>query len=154
MRGYMQIGDVAQRTGLTQRTLRFYEEKGLFRPPARQEGGFRLYSEEDVHRIEHIVQLKQVFGFTLDDIKKVLDAEDSITEFKAQFKELSTLNKQADALHRVISIAEAQIALIDGKSEQLKQVSLYWQQKLEWYRSRIKQLDENAQVLSARAPVR
>ena len=46
---YLQIGEVAERTGVTQRTLRFYEEKGLLRPPTRMEGGFRLYSEDDVN---------------------------------------------------------------------------------------------------------
>ena len=45
---YLQIGEVAERTGVTQRTLRFYEEKGLLRPPTRMDGGFRLYSEDDV----------------------------------------------------------------------------------------------------------
>ena len=45
---YLQIGEVAERTGVTQRTLRFYEEKGLLQPPSRLEGGFRLCSEADV----------------------------------------------------------------------------------------------------------
>ena len=35
---YLQIGEVAERTGVTQRTLRFYEEKGLLRPPTRMDG--------------------------------------------------------------------------------------------------------------------
>ena len=48
----LQIGEVAERTGVTQRTLRFYEEKGLLRPPERMDGGFRLYSEADVKRVE------------------------------------------------------------------------------------------------------
>jgi DNA-binding transcriptional MerR regulator len=39
---YYRIGEVAERTGLSQRTLRFYEERGLLKPPARMEGGFRL----------------------------------------------------------------------------------------------------------------
>ena len=47
---YLQIGEVAERTGVTQRTLRFYEEKGLLKPPSRMDGGFRLYSEADVKR--------------------------------------------------------------------------------------------------------
>ena len=37
----LQIGEVAERTGVTQRTLRFYEEKGLLIPPSRLDGGFR-----------------------------------------------------------------------------------------------------------------
>ena len=53
-----QIGEVADRTGVTQRALRFYEERGLLRPPERMEGGFRLYSENDVSRIAYIRQLQ------------------------------------------------------------------------------------------------
>ncbi len=43
-----QIGEVAERTGVTQRALRFYEEKGLLQPPERMEGGFRRYSDDDI----------------------------------------------------------------------------------------------------------
>src|SRR5438105_12090673 len=63
--GYLQIGEVAERTGVTQRTLRFYEEKGLLKPPSRMEGGFRLYSAEDVQRVERIRQMQNLLGFTL-----------------------------------------------------------------------------------------
>ena len=145
----MQIGEVAERTGLTQRTLRFYEEKGLLKPPARMEGGFRLYSEADVQRIEHIVQLKQVLGFTLDDIKEVLEAEDTISEFKAQFRALPTLTEQAEALHRIIGIAEAQLALIHQKREQLNETSSYWQQKLRQYRGRLREMGEETEAVAA-----
>lgn len=47
----MQIGEVADRTGLSLRTLRYYEEVGQVRPSTRTSGGFRLYSETDVARL-------------------------------------------------------------------------------------------------------
>ena len=46
--GYLQIGEAAERAQLTQRTLRYYEEKGLLHPPTRMDGGFRLDSSEDM----------------------------------------------------------------------------------------------------------
>ena len=52
--GLLQIGQVAERTGLSLRTIRFYEENGLVVPTARSEGGFRLYSDDDVARLEVI----------------------------------------------------------------------------------------------------
>jgi len=73
---YLQIGEVAERTSVTQRTLRFYEEKGLLRPPTRMDGGFRLYSEDDVTRVEHIRQLQNLLGVTLAEIKEMVDAEE------------------------------------------------------------------------------
>ena len=61
----LQIGEVAERTGVTQRTLRFYEEKGLLRTPTRMDGGFRLYSEEDVKRVEKIRKLQDLLGISV-----------------------------------------------------------------------------------------
>ena len=75
-----QIGEVAERTGVTQRTLRFYEEKGLLRPPERMDGGFRLYSETDVTRIGYIKQLQDLLGFTLSEIKDMVEAEELLQQ--------------------------------------------------------------------------
>ena len=48
---FLQIGEAAERASRTQRTLRYYEEKGLLNPPTRMDGGFRLYSREDMERM-------------------------------------------------------------------------------------------------------
>lgn len=73
---FLQIGEAASLTGLTQRTLRFYEERGLLYPPERMHGGFRLYSPADIERIERIKQLKELLGFSLAEIAEMLDAEE------------------------------------------------------------------------------
>ena len=80
---YLQIGEAAERLQLTQRTLRYYEEKGLLNPPTRMEGGFRLYSDEDVERIQRILQLKELLGFSLAEIKDMLESEDVRLQVKA-----------------------------------------------------------------------
>ena len=67
----MQIGQVAERTGLSLRTIRFYEENGLVIPTARSEGGFRLYSENDVARLEVIKRMKPL-GFSLEEMQELL----------------------------------------------------------------------------------
>jgi MerR family copper efflux transcriptional regulator len=69
--GLLQIGQVAERTGLSLRTIRFYEETGLVRPTARTDGGFRLYSEDDVARLEVIKRMKPL-GFTLEEMQQLL----------------------------------------------------------------------------------
>ena len=71
----LQIGEVAERTGVTQRTLRFYEEKGLLNPATRMEGGFRLYTETDVQRVEQIKRLKSLLGLSLAEIKEMVYAQ-------------------------------------------------------------------------------
>jgi len=67
----MQIGDVAARTGLSLRTLRFYEEAGLAEPTERSAGGFRLYSEADCARIDFIKRLKPL-GFSVEEMRELM----------------------------------------------------------------------------------
>lgn len=71
----MHIGVVAERTELSLRTLRHYDEVGLVPPSARSEGGFRLYTEADVERLRTIRRMKPL-GFTLDQMRELLDAID------------------------------------------------------------------------------
>ncbi|MBK1784284.1 MerR family transcriptional regulator [Prauserella cavernicola] len=68
----MRIGEAAARTGLSMRTLRYYEEVGLVTPSARSQGGFRLYAESDVARLEQIKRMKPL-GFQLDEMRELLE---------------------------------------------------------------------------------
>ena len=68
---YMHIGEVAARTELSLRSLRHWEEVDLLRPSGRSEGGFRLYSEEDVERILVIRRMKPL-GFSLEEMRAVM----------------------------------------------------------------------------------
>ncbi|EFE76162.1 MerR family transcriptional regulator [Streptomyces filamentosus] len=73
----MQIGEVAARTELSLRTIRHYEETGLVVPSARSQGGFRLYTDNDVARLMVIRRMKPL-GFTLDQMRDLLDATDRL----------------------------------------------------------------------------
>ena len=70
--GLLQIGEVAHRVELSLRTVRYYEEVGLITPSARSEGGFRLYSENDVERLLLIKRMRPL-GLTLDEIGELAD---------------------------------------------------------------------------------
>ncbi len=78
----MQIGEVAARTELSLRTIRHYEETGLVIPSARSQGGFRLYTETDVARLMVIRRMKPL-GFTLEQMRDLLDATDRLDGDKA-----------------------------------------------------------------------
>ena len=112
---FLQIGEAAERTGLTQRTLRYYEEKGLLAPPQRMEGGFRLYSPDDVQRLERIREMKELLGFSLADIKDMLEAD----EVKMQIRE--RWDRDADAAEKAARVRVAreatlhQLQLLDAK---------------------------------------
>lgn len=72
-RGHMHIGEVAERTGLSLRTVRYYEEVGLLPEPDRSAGGFRLYTDVAVERLLVIKQMKPL-EFTLEEMRELLGA--------------------------------------------------------------------------------
>ena len=67
----LQIGEVAEQVGLSLRTVRYYEEVGLVTPSARSEGGFRLYSDEDVSRLTLVKRMKAL-GLTLEEMGELV----------------------------------------------------------------------------------
>jgi DNA-binding transcriptional MerR regulator len=76
---HMQIGEVAERTGLSLRTIRYYGEVGLVVPSARTHGGFRLYTEPDIARLELIKRMKPL-DFSLDEMGDLLGVLDRLNE--------------------------------------------------------------------------
>jgi len=74
--GVLRIGELAQRTGVTTRTLRYWEELGLLRPSGRRGGGERLYLPTDMARVIRIRDLQELLGFSLAEVRVVLETED------------------------------------------------------------------------------
>lgn len=74
MKQYWKVGDLSKITGLTVRTLRFYNQIGLFSPSSQTESGHRLYDESDLSRLQPILSLKEL-GLSLEEIKSVLADE-------------------------------------------------------------------------------
>jgi MerR family transcriptional regulator, repressor of the yfmOP operon len=82
----MRIGEVAERVGVTTRTLRYYEEVGLVTPSSRSAGGSRRYAEADYARVLRIRELQAVMGFNLDEIRELLDAGDRMERLRAEYR--------------------------------------------------------------------
>jgi DNA-binding transcriptional MerR regulator len=114
-----QIGEVAERTGVTQRTLRFYEEKGLVDPPERMDGGFRLYSEEDVLRIEYIKKLQDLLGFTLAEIKEMVEAEELLFQMSATRRPNQDLPTRLKRSSTILTALTRQLEVVEHKIEHL-----------------------------------
>ncbi len=104
----LQIGQVAERTGLSLRTIRFYEENGLVPPTGRTVGGFRLYGEDAVARLEVIKRMKPL-GFSLEEMRELL----------ALLDELSTAPGDADLTDRLRMFHEAATARVTALRDQL-----------------------------------
>lgn len=73
----MHIGEFAERTGMSQRSLRHYEEVGLLVPSGRTEGGFRLYTEHDLVRLLVIRRMKPL-GYSLQEMGELLTVTDGL----------------------------------------------------------------------------
>lgn len=124
--GFLQIGQVAERTELSIKTIRHYEEVGLVTPSARSAGGFRLYTAADVDRLLVIRRMKPL-GFTLAEMKQLLDAfavlddptatgeqRGQATEFLRHCRERT--HDSADRLRRHLAYAEEFSDLLAARS--------------------------------------
>ncbi len=98
----MQIGEVAERTGLSLRTIRHYEEVGLVIPSARSKGGFRLYTESDVERLMVIRRMKPL-DFSLEEMRDLLDITDRLaaTDDPPAGEERARLRERLDSYRKV-----------------------------------------------------
>lgn len=93
--GFLQIGEVAERAALSLRTVRYYEEQGLVTPARRSEGGFRLYTEEQVQRLLLIKQMKPL-DFTVEQMRELLAAQDALAAAPADPAARATIAAYAD----------------------------------------------------------
>jgi methyltransferase (TIGR00027 family) len=92
---HIKIGDLAKKAGLTVRTLHHYDHIGLLSPSLRSENGYRLYSQDDVTRLQRIQALKQ-FGCSLEEIKAFLNTpQASLTEVIG--RQIALLTRQIEA---------------------------------------------------------
>ncbi|MFD3735771.1 MerR family transcriptional regulator [Streptomyces sp. NPDC058632] len=112
---HMQIGEVAERTGLSLRTIRHYEEVGLVIPSARSKGGFRLYAEADVARLMVIRRMKPL-DFSLEEMRDLLEITDRLaaTDDPPADGELERLRERLDSYRKV---AEARCETLRARLE-------------------------------------
>ncbi|MEU3306482.1 MerR family transcriptional regulator [Nocardiopsis sp. NPDC006832] len=100
--GHMQIGEVAERTGLSLRTIRYYGEVGLVEPSARSQGGFRLYTAEDVDRLQLIKRMKPL-NFPLEEMQRLLATLDLLAEPETTVRERTELDADLDEFETSIA---------------------------------------------------
>ncbi|SIS14462.1 MerR family transcriptional regulator [Microbacterium sp. RURRCA19A] len=117
----MQIGELAERTGLSIRTLRHYDEIGLLRPSARSEGGFRLYTPHDESRLLLIRRMKPL-GYSLEQMGELLAVVDGLADAPADAvlrARLEGIREEAvarrDALRRQVDAADEFLAQLAAR---------------------------------------
>ncbi|HDT13991.1 MAG TPA: MerR family transcriptional regulator [Candidatus Aminicenantes bacterium] len=105
---FLTVGNLAERSGVSPRTIKHWEDKGIIEPDMRTEGGFRLYSESFVFLCQLIRDL-QLFGYTLEEIKAVSDDVRMLVAIEAEPDAFS----EAEVEKRLAAMLEAIQALFD-----------------------------------------
>ena len=128
---YYTIEQVATRTGLTKRTLRYYEEVGLLPPTGRTEGNYRRYSESDVQRLERIKELRDLLGFSLSDIRELLHVEEEREQIRMAYRQEIEATAKIVQLDRADELIREQLHLIEQRLLGLEQMRTSLLTKLE-----------------------
>jgi len=114
--GYMRVGEMAKKAGVTVRTLQYYDKEGILSPSAESEGGFRLYTDKDMVALIRIFMMKEL-GFSLKDIKKRLTSMDTTADvMKILTEQTAHIRAKIEALTESLVEIEAlkkEIALME-----------------------------------------
>jgi MerR family Zn(II)-responsive transcriptional regulator of zntA len=112
--GYMQIGELARLTETNNETLRFYESKGLLNEPRRSDSGYRLYTQDEVHRVQFIMRAKKM-GFSLKEIDELLSMRVTPEE--------STCGEVKELAENKLQVIDVKIAELERMKNALQQIT-------------------------------
>jgi len=118
---HYRIGEVAERVGITTRTIRYYEELGLLGATERVKGAHRLYTETDVKRLEELIRLRDLLGLTLEELVGLAEAEEARAALRDQWDESTTDRERARIVDEAIPVIELQLELIRGRQQRLSE---------------------------------
>jgi DNA-binding transcriptional MerR regulator len=119
----MRIGEVAEQTHTTPRTIRYYEELGLLGSEAeREQGKHRSYSEADVERIREIVRLKDLLGLSLEQLSQLVEAETARAEIRRELGDTDDATRRRELLTQAGRHIETQLGLVQNRLAELRQL--------------------------------
>jgi len=135
------IGEVAQRVGVTTRTIRYYEELGLLGGGSgRPKGAHRLYSETNITRLQELIRLRDLLGLSLDELVELTEAEEARGALCSQWDLHPTEDDRRRILDEARPLVERQLELVQLRLTTLEQFAGELEEKL-------RQIDEaNAEL--------
>lgn len=107
------VGQVAERYGVTVRTLHHYDEIGLLRPSRRSAAGYRLYGEDDLTRLRHVVLYRRL-GFALEEVALLLDDPDADVVEHLRRQRRAVMSRRDEMQDLVVAIDRALEAEMSG----------------------------------------
>jgi DNA-binding transcriptional MerR regulator len=138
----LRIGQVAELTGTTPRTIRYYEEIGLLPGPDRAPGSHRLYDEGDVERLRELLSLKELLGVSLDELRELVAAENARAALRREWDSgVEDRERRGQIIDEAIGHIERQLALIRRRRAKLASLEVELMVKRRRLRSRLRKLD-------------
>jgi DNA-binding transcriptional MerR regulator len=143
----LRIGDVARLVGTTPRTIRYYEEMGLL-PEAggRPSGGHRLYTDEEVARLQEVMRLKELLGLTLEELKELLAVEEARAEVRAELlRENVAPARRRQLLLEAGGHIDRQLELVRHRAAELAKLQEELSETRKRVRRKIRELDARSE---------
>jgi DNA-binding transcriptional MerR regulator len=139
---HLRIGELAELTGTTPRTIRYYEEIGLL--PAseeREQGKRRLYAESDVERLRELVRLRDLLNLSLDELSQLVAAEAARAEIRREFAETEDADQRRRLLDEAAEHIAGQLKLVRGRKQELERLERELVSRQRRVRSRLREID-------------
>ncbi|MGO9974532.1 MAG: MerR family transcriptional regulator [Solirubrobacteraceae bacterium] len=118
----IRIGELAELTGTTPRTIRYYEEIGLLGDGApREQGKHRCYSDADVERLREIVRLRDLLGLSLEQLSRLLEAQAARAEIRREYRETASddVERRRWLLGEALRHIDTQLRLVRDRLSEL-----------------------------------
>ena len=126
------IGEVAERAGVTTRTIRYYEELGLLGAVGtRSKGAHRLYSEADVVRLQELIRLRDLLGLSLEEIVALAEVEEARAELRDQWAREPSDAERRLIVEAAIPLVERQLELVQVRQGRLAEFAAELHEKLD-----------------------
>jgi MerR family transcriptional regulator, repressor of the yfmOP operon len=116
----LRIQEVSAETGLTTRTIRYYEELGLLKPAARSEGSYRLFDPDDLERLRFIKGLRDDAGFSLAEIGQLLEDDLARVRNRSRFRSTTDTTERRAILEDAMVRVDRQVATLQTKIDRLE----------------------------------
>jgi MerR family transcriptional regulator, repressor of the yfmOP operon len=118
----LRIGDLAERAGVTPRTVRYYEELGLLPRGVREHGKHRTYDADDVERLRELTRLRDLLGLSLEELKQMVEARVTREELRRLFAETDSREERLRIVDAALPHVEAQLQLVRRRQDELREL--------------------------------
>ncbi len=139
----LRIGELAQLTGTTPRTIRYYEEIGLLEGgQEREQGKHRLYCQADIERLRDIVRLRDLLGLSLEQLSQMLAAESARAQLRRELAQTEAPSERRRLLLEAGEHIATQLELVRRRQRELAELEGELVAKQDLVRSRLGEIGE------------